>query len=84
LVINKKHQEDILKIITQESQDLFKLLQWVTKKYQLPGGGIFMRFGQTNYSGASVTHLHAHLITGGKKNNKNKENYLNAPLGYHI
>ncbi|MBP7057414.1 hypothetical protein KBB08_02900, partial [Candidatus Gracilibacteria bacterium] len=35
---------------------------WVIKKYNLKGGGLTFRFGDSIYTGATVRHLHMHLI----------------------
>lgn len=46
--------------------DLFTLLDWAAQETEIIGGSFLMRFGDTRYNGASVDHLHAHLITGGE------------------
>ncbi len=47
--------------------DLFALIGWVTAEYQIEGGSFFMRFGNMEWNGSSVEHLHAQLIVGKKK-----------------
>lgn len=47
---------------TKDMADILKLAHWAEKKYQIVGGGLAMRFGATRYTGATVCHLHAHLI----------------------
>ena len=84
LAINKKHKENFESLTSQEMTGLLILFKWVIKKYKLPGGAIFMRFGQTSYTGASVVHLHAHLIVGIARNKKNSKKILNVPLGYKV
>lgn len=44
--------------------ELFDLIDWAVKEYDIPGGGFFMRFGEGGYNGSSVEHLHGHLISG--------------------
>lgn len=44
--------------------ELFDLIDWAIKEYNMPGGSFFMRFGKGGYNGSSVEHLHAHLIVG--------------------
>ena len=51
----------------QSRVELFDLVDWVIKEYKIPGGGLFMRFGEGGYNGSSVEHLHAQLITGVQK-----------------
>ncbi len=48
--------------------DLFENINWATDKFNIKGGSFFIRFGNTNYNGSSVEHLHAHLLTGVEKN----------------
>jgi diadenosine tetraphosphate (Ap4A) HIT family hydrolase len=48
------------------SQDLFSLLAWIIESYKIEGGSFFMRFGDMQYNGSSVSHLHAQLIVGKK------------------
>ena len=42
--------------------DLRKTWLRLQEGYGLPGGGLCFRFGDTFYSGASLTRLHVHLI----------------------
>ena len=62
LIIYKKHAEKISDLDPSAGTELFKLLAWAEKKYQIPGGGWSMRFGSTDYSAGSVNHLHVQLI----------------------
>ena len=52
----------------EAAQDLFSSINWVIEKNKLIGGSVFMRFGDTDYTGSSVNHLHAHLIVGDIEN----------------
>ncbi|PIS43578.1 hypothetical protein COT23_00580 [Candidatus Kaiserbacteria bacterium CG08_land_8_20_14_0_20_50_21] len=56
-------------------------IKWISKKYKLPAGSFFMRFGDKHYTGASVTqHLHVQLFIGVVRT---KKTYPIAPLlGY--
>ncbi len=82
LFIYKKHIENISQISTPAFGELLTHLKWLIKKYKLPAGGFAMRFGDPDYTQASVTHLHAHLIVGEKITTNNKNKYLNFPIGY--
>jgi len=42
--------------------DLWKLAAQVCNDYNIPGGGLSLRFGPPEKSGATVRHLHAQLI----------------------
>lgn len=62
VIIGKKHKENILELSNDDMKDILFLTQWTAKKYKIKGGAIAVRFGETDYTGATVCHLHAHLI----------------------
>nr|AIA17319.1 HIT domain protein [uncultured bacterium] len=64
LLIAKIHGETLADISPNAGADLFKLLAWVEKKYAIESGAFALRFGDIRYNGASVRHLHVHLIVG--------------------
>ena len=51
------------KLSVEAWSELFNLVHEETKKRKLGGGTFFMRFGETAYTGASVAHLHANVIS---------------------
>ncbi len=51
--------EDLPSEVWLELQTVKRIL---CAKYNITGGGLIMRFGDTSFSGGSVTHLHAQLI----------------------
>ena len=62
LIILKTHKERLSELCVEEGADFFKLIGWIEKEFNLSGGGVAMRFGDTNYSAATIKHLHAQLI----------------------
>lgn len=64
------------------AEDLLALLRWVTKEYKIEGGSFFMRFGNTAYTGGSVEHLHAQLITGEKQSDDGEA--IRVKLGWKV
>lgn len=70
LFITRAHVEHAGKLSPAQWTDLHKNMQRITKKYRLNGATLMMRSGNTAITGATVNHLHAHLIVGGvrKKN----------------
>jgi len=80
LLIHKKHLENLDKITPEASSDLMKLVSWSIKKFNIRGGSLFLRFGNMDYNGSSVAHLHAHLISGKKRSNKTES--LKVKLAY--
>ena len=80
LFIHKKHIETPNKLSALAWKELLSHINWVSRKYKLPAGGFFMRFGDTRYTGATVAHPHAQMIFGTKKG---KGSFLIGPtLGF--
>lgn len=72
IFILKKHIEGIENLDSSMWSDLLQLVKWTLEKYEISGGAFAIRFGDSNLTGATVHHLHAHLIEpirkGGKEN----------------
>jgi diadenosine tetraphosphate (Ap4A) HIT family hydrolase len=62
LAIKKTHKERLEELSARDWKELSILLSWTIKKFKLKGGGLAMRFGDTALTGATVCHIHAHLI----------------------
>lgn len=83
LFVHKRHIEHLSKIKPDEWQELLLLIKKTTFPSVKNGGSFFIRFGDGDITGASVTHLHAHVIQGGKRKTK-KTDPLMVQLGYKI
>lgn len=64
LLVYKKHTDSIESINPEGMVELFDHLRWVRKKFKIKGSTLIMRFGDSSYTGATITHLHAHLVSG--------------------
>jgi len=62
LIISKKHKEDFQELNGSDFDNMYSLVNWALKEYDLKGGGVILRFGDTAYTGATVCHLHFHLV----------------------
>lgn len=62
LLILKTHGEKLSDLPVGAGEELFELAKWLEEEYQIPGGGLAMRFGDTDYSAGSVAHLHVQLV----------------------
>lgn len=80
LLVSKKHVTHFKDLPTAAFAELFRLVEPELKKRGVKGGGLFMRFGDSDYNFSSVGHLHAQLIVGVKRG-KDTELLL-APLGF--
>ena len=72
LFVHKKHIERFSEISPAAWKELSALITFVAAKRKIKGGALLMRFGKTAYTGASVAHLHANVISPDirKKNRK--------------
>ncbi len=65
LAITKKHVmriSDFGEEAGEVGAELFTHISWAESEYKIAAGGLAMRFGDTTNTGASVAHLHAHII----------------------
>ena len=65
LFIHKKHIGSIAEISQEGWTELHALVKKITAERKIPGGTFLMRFGDTRYTGATVTHLHAQIVSSG-------------------
>jgi len=81
LLIYRYHVAEISMITPQASTELLEFLSWLEKKYDIKGGSVFMRFGETQRTGSSVEHLHLQLVQGNSKKSS-RAKALKVKLGY--
>ncbi|MBS3902797.1 MAG: HIT domain-containing protein [Anaplasmataceae bacterium] len=79
LIIGTKHQESFRDIRPADWKTISELVQWALRKFKIKGGGLVMRFGDSLYTGATVTHLHLHLIVPKIKGGRTET--VNFPIG---
>ncbi len=70
LLVHRGHIENPAKLSASALTELGKHLAWAYKEFKLPGGALFMRFGDGRYTGASVAHLHANILSGTRSGKK--------------
>jgi hypothetical protein len=66
------------KIEVEAWVELQQIISWIIAEFNLPAGGFFFRFGDTDFTGSSVEHFHPQLIFGGEKDGEK----LKVKLGY--
>jgi len=81
LFIYKKHETDLSQIDHAAFNELYKFVSLAKEKYGIRGGSFFMRFGDTERTGATVDHIHAQLIAGNSSRTDGGEK-LKVSLGY--
>lgn len=62
LIVHRQHIEGMDQVSSDAWAELRVIIKAETAKRGIVGGSFFLRFGETKFTGASVTHLHAHLI----------------------
>ena len=62
LAISRYHAENLGDLKEGSFDELQDHLQWAEVEFQVAAGGLAMRFGDVTQTGATVNHLHAHLI----------------------
>lgn len=62
LIIGKDHKEHISEMSSADWESVNYLSNYAVNKFSLKGGVLALRFGDTVYTGATVCHLHFHLI----------------------
>lgn len=64
LFIHKEHVEDMNELTPKEWKELYELVLSMINMRKIAGAAFVMRFGKTALTGASVSHLHAMLVSG--------------------
>ncbi len=62
LIVSTKHLEQFTELSVNDFVSIKKLVSWAMVRFRIRGGAFTMRFGDTRYTGATVCHLHGHLI----------------------
>ena len=67
LIVSRTHLTDFAKLTPAARAEMFALFAAECKKRAIAGGTVFMRFGDTDFTGGTVEHLHAQLVSGGQR-----------------
>lgn len=63
LIIPEVHKTSLPELSPGDMDTVQQLAVWTVEHFQIKGGALTLRFGDAHYSGASVHHLHFHLIS---------------------
>lgn len=66
LLIAKRHIETVTELPLDAFEDLGRQVKKLVTEEELAYGGLAMRFGDTRFTGATVSHLHAHVLQAAK------------------
>jgi diadenosine tetraphosphate (Ap4A) HIT family hydrolase len=81
IILNDEHKENFSELTKKDLEAVAFLANWAIKEYKIKGGVLAIRFGDTNYTGASVSHLHFHLISPKKDKKTSRARTVNFPIG---
>ncbi|KKT57906.1 MAG: hypothetical protein UW81_C0004G0080 [Candidatus Giovannonibacteria bacterium GW2011_GWC2_44_9] len=75
LLIGKTHKENFWELSPNDLKEVGELVELACVQFKIQGGAVALRFGDTKYTGATVKHLHFHLIV------PEKGKVVNFPIG---
>ncbi len=81
IIICDKHKENFSELTKKDLVAVDFLANFAVKKYKIKGGALAMRFGDTDYTGASVSHLHFHIISPKINKKTGRARTVNFPVG---
>jgi len=64
LLVPRQHVGDVLDLEPGAQAGFWTALAWVRDRYDLTYYGLGMRNGDCRYTGATVRHVHAHVLVG--------------------
>ena len=87
LLVLNEHEVNFPNISREAFAELQDTINYLIETYDLEGYTLLWRMGDSEHTGASVQHLHAHLVCGYKRPNKPKEemtdkDYIMALIGF--
>ncbi len=62
LIISNQYWTSLDQITPAASAELIPLVQWLAHHLHVTGGALCLRFGNTNYSGGTIDHLHWQFV----------------------
>ena len=62
LIISNQYWTKLEDITPAAAAEALELAQWLKQEIDCPGGALSLRFGDSNYSGATIDHLHWQFI----------------------
>ena len=80
IIICKDHKENFSDLNGKDFECVKELVNYAIEKFYIKGGALALRFGDTDYTGATVCHLHFHIIYPGLDENL-KSKTVHFPIG---
>lgn len=64
IIAPRRHVTRIEDLEPEEFAELREMVVWANEKFDLLGGSLFVRYGDMSYTGATLAHLHFHMLSG--------------------
>lgn len=80
LIVPKRHLTRVEELTSDEFLELQEMITWVNTTNNVKGASLFMRYGDTSYTGATLAHIHFHIIHGVAKSTTTE--VIKPKLGY--
>lgn len=80
MVVPHRHVVSFTDLTENELLELPAMIAWVNKEFNIKGAGLFCRYGDTSYTGATIHHFHIHIAQGIEKSETTKPVF--ALIGY--
>lgn len=64
LIAPKRHAVKMEDLTAGEFLELQHMISWVNKTYDIQGAALFVRYGDMSYTGATLAHMHFHILHG--------------------
>ncbi len=81
IILSNKHFEHLIEVDNSDFAHILELAKWAVNEFNLKGGALCMRFGDTTHTGATVCHFHAHLIVPKISLDSGRAVTVNFPIG---
>ncbi len=82
LIVPKRHVSKLEDLSPAEFLELQQMIMWVNTTYDVPGAALFIRYGETSYTGATLSHMHFHVMHGVEKQDGTEA--ILVKLGYKM
>lgn len=81
IILGDVHKENFAELTKKDFESVTFLVNWAIEKWKIKGGALTIRFGDTDYTGATVSHLHFHIISPKIDKKTKHAKVVNFPIG---
>jgi diadenosine tetraphosphate (Ap4A) HIT family hydrolase len=80
LIVPKRHVTSVEDFLPEEFLELQDMIRWINITFNVQGASFFLRYGDTSFTGATLSHLHFHVVHGVEKSKSS--GVIKPKLGY--